>query len=417
MRRRRIALLLLLFALTCTVLSLSFLSRATAAEYEWLGGGKSTTAQKPLPSSSATSSASSSSSSTDSSSSSSMLVPPRRRRKLLSCSVSTVTKSPELVFQELANTSNLTPYLFEKAGKAGKTGSSDNISAGFGSLNASVANRSTGGAINDRCSQAPPVVDTSVSHPLDSKEVMHARAWSEDEIVATAMRRRGRTVRVLTEFDLAAASPMLLPSLIRFRPLSDAANGNEVARVTDVFSDGIVPDSGPGSDLNGLPSVVKELEVAAAKQFTGRGGERQTISAAGIRRMLAQPELVLIAMASNRTGADRVTKDEYRAFLVRDSVVDVCENFAINGDLGAPVDRLFSQADKDGDGMLDASEIKRANLTDAATAWVLAGDKNGDGMLSAEELAYGLPQCVFLFFLFFSLVLSSHVTFFFLLKK
>ena len=133
--------------------------------------------------------------------------------------------------------------------------------------------------------------------------------------------------------------------------------------------------------------------------------------------MLAQPELVLIAMASNRTGADRVTKDEYRAFLVRDSVVDVCENFAINGDLGAPVDRLFSQADKDGDGMLDASEIKRANLTDAATAWVLAGDKNGDGMLSAEELASGLPQCVFLFFLFFSLVLSSHVTFFFLLKK
>lgn len=434
MRRRRIALLLLLFAAEVTAFSL--LSPATAAEVESLDAGKGTTAeQKSLLSSSSSasslpsSSSSSSSASTDSSSlptASMMPSPlrrPSRRRKLL-CDVSTVSTAQDASLG-FGDNSNLTPYVFEKAGKStnnGTTATTKSAAAAgvgaFKSLNASVANHSRAGAISDMCSQAPPVVDASVSDPLDSREVFHARVWSDDEIVATALRRRGRAVRALTEFDLAAASPMLLPSLVRYRPLSDAAHGNEVARVMDAFADGTIPASGPGSDPNGLPSVVRDLEAAAATAFSGRGGKRQTISAAGIRRMLAHPELVLLAMASDRTGAERITKEQYRKFLVRDSAVDVCDDRAVvvvNGDLGAPVDRLFARADKDGDGTLDAAEIKMANLTDAATVWMLAGDTNGDMMLTAEELASGLPQCVFDFFrsffyiLFFSFALSFHL--------
>lgn len=421
--RRRSTWLLLLFAAAAAAVAVASSLPATAAELESPDNRRGATAEKVVASSSSSaapalpSSSSTASSTTDSPSSPSLQLTPRqrqRRRKLLGCDVSTVTTDPDASLgfgngggngttTTTNSSSNLTPYVFEKAGgkssgggKNGGISSSSDPSALFRSQNASAANRSAGGAINDMCSQAPPVVDATVPDPLDSREVIHARAWSDDEVVATAMRRRGRAVRVLTEFDLAAASPMLLPSLIRFRPLSDAANGNEVARVMDAFADGTVPASGPGSDPNGLPSVVRDLEVAAARDFTGRGGERQTISASGIRRMLSQPELVLIAMASNKTGADRVTKDEYRSFLVRDSDVDVCggKGAVVNGDLGAPLDRLFSRADRDGDGTLDASEIKAANLTDAASVWMLAGDVNGDGLLSPEELALGLPQCV-----------------------
>jgi Ca2+-binding EF-hand superfamily protein len=64
---------------------------------------------------------------------------------------------------------------------------------------------------------------------------------------------------------------------------------------------------------------------------------------------------------------------------------------ALVGDVGAPVDRLFAIADSNGDGALDAAEIRRHNLTDAGTVWILAADTDGDGMLSAAELAEGLP--------------------------
>jgi hypothetical protein len=106
--------------------------------------------------------------------------------------------------------------------------------------------------------------------------------------------------------------------------------------------------------------------------------------------------------AANRTlapGTDnaaknlRITKEEYRAFLMRDADVEICRaRRVLVGDVFAPVDRLFAAADTDNDGRLDASEIRRSNLTDAATVWILAGDTDGDGMLSAQELANGLPQ-------------------------
>jgi len=229
--------------------------------------------------------------------------------------------------------------------------------------------------------------------------VFHARQWTEKEIIDTALQRRGARVAagVLTEYDLAAASPLLLPSIVRFRPLSDALFGNEVSRVMTVFSDGEIPEN---STINGLPRTVARLETVVSSASGAK--VRRTISPSGLGSMLAQPELVLLAMAAaNRTlspGTEtaareiRITKQEYVAFLTRDGQVDVCEDLSLPGDAAEPVDRLFAAADANEDGLIDASEIKRANLTDAATVWILAGDANGDGMLSAKELADGLPQ-------------------------
>ena len=270
----------------------------------------------------------------------------------------------------------------------------------FRSLNSTAFSVSTEGAINDRCSQADPIIDASSTEPLENRLVIHERPWTEKEIINTALRRRGVRVAagVLTEYDLAAASPLLLPSLIRFRPLSDVLLGNEVSRVMDVFSDGEIPAN---STINGLPRSVERLETVVASASGAL--MRRTISPRGLREMLSRPELVLLAMAAaNRTlapGTDnaaknlRITKDEYRAFLMRDADVEICrDRRVLVGDVFAPVDRLFAAADTDNDGRLDASEIRRSNLTDAATVWILAGDTDGDGMLSAQELANGLPQ-------------------------
>ena len=275
----------------------------------------------------------------------------------------------------------------------------------FRSLNSSSHNVSTGGAVNDRCSQAGPILEANATDVLDNKLVLHARQWTEDEIVNTALRRRGRRVAAgaLTEYDLAAASPLLLPSLVRFRPLSDEIFGNEVGRVMDVFADGEIPAN---STINGLPRSVAQLETVVSSSSGGGAKVRRTVGPSGLRRMLSEPELVLLAMAAaNRTLAPegttmaeaaakniRISKEEYRAFLTRDGDVDVCEDLTLVGDVVAPVDRLFTIVDTNNDGMLDASEIKRFNLTDAATVWILAGDTDGDGMLSATELADGLPQ-------------------------
>lgn len=316
-------------------------------------------------------------------------------RRSLKCDVSTVSLSAEQVIAgsnaSASGNKNNNTNSTTKRSKADLF-RIDNSSALF--------NASTGGAINDMCSQALPVVEANVTDPLDNREVLHARPWTENEIVSTALRRRGRRVAAgaLTEFDLAAASPLLLPSLIRYRPLSDSAFGDEVARVMAVFHDGEIPAD---SSINGLPRSVAALESVVSSKEDG-AKVRRTISPQGLRNILAKPELVLLAMAAaNRTLppgiADaaknlRISKEEYRAFLTRDGDVDVCEDLTLVGDVVAPVDRLFAAADIDKDGFLDAAEVRKANLTDAASVWIQAGDTDGDGMLSTQELADGLPQ-------------------------
>lgn len=97
-------------------------------------------------------------------------------------------------------------------------------------------------------------------------------------------------------------------------------------------------------------------------------------------------------MASNKTGADRVTKEEYLSFLLRDSEAAVCPDRTLREQAAKPVDRIFAIADADGDGALDVSELAAWRLADPASIWILAGDVDGDGMIDARELADGLPQ-------------------------
>ena len=371
MRRRRIPLLSCLL-IAAVLLFLASAARAEIAQAMSSAEQRQWTASMSHPSSSLPQPRPSSSS-------------PNSRRRSLKCDSSMVSVSASGINSSASSRAN-------------------NGSGGGGNLFRSLNSTSSGGSVvNDACSQAKPVVDANATAPLDNKVVLHARQWTEDEIVETAMRRRGARVRAgaLTEFDLAAASPLLLPSLIRFRPLSDSQFGDEAARVMAVFSDGEVPAD---STINGLPRSVARLEAVVSSLSSSSGGGakvRRTISPRGLRTLLSRPELVLLAMAAaNRTLAPgvanaaatlRITKDEYRAFLTRDSHVHVCDDLPLVGDVGAPVDRLFAIADANGDGTLDASEIRRHNLTDAGTVWILAGDTNGDGMLSAEELADGLP--------------------------
>jgi len=64
----------------------------------------------------------------------------------------------------------------------------------FRSLNSSTfsnSTASTGGAINDRCSQAEAIVEANSTEPLNNRMVFHARQWTEKEIIDTALRRRG----------------------------------------------------------------------------------------------------------------------------------------------------------------------------------------------------------------------------------
>ena len=387
MRRRRITLLssLLIAAV------LFFLASKARAEL-----AQAVALPEQLQSTASSASSAESSSSHLSSSSSSFSSSPRPRRSLplatspyshgrsLKCDPSMVSESAKAAFADVTD------------------GGNDGGPELFRSLNSSTfsnSTASTGGAINDRCSQAEAIVEANSTEPLNNRMVFHARQWTEKEIIDTALRRRGARVAAgaLTEYDLAAASPLLLPSIVRFRPLSDALLGNEVSRVMTVFSDGEIPEN---STINGLPRTVARLETVVSSASGAK--VRRTISPSGLSSMLAQPELVLLAMAAaNRTlspGTEtaareiRITKQEYVAFLTRDGQVDVCEDLSLPGDAAEPVDRLFAAADANEDGLIDASEIKRANLTDAATVWILAGDADGDGMLSAKELADGLPQ-------------------------
>lgn len=401
-RRLRIA------SQNCLLLVAAVIFRAWTAGAEIAAATAAASPEQRQPMAATTASSSSSSSTPSpptssipsSSSSSSRPIPtsllatsPILHRRSLKCDYSTVSITTKVQLNGTAGANS---------SSAGKRSSSAKASNGGLFRSGNLVNVSTGGAINDMCSQALPVVEANATDPLDSKEVIHARPWTEDEIVSTALRRRGARVAAgaLTEFDLAAASPLLLPSLIRYRPLSDAEFGNEAARVMAMFSDGEIPAN---SSINGLPRSVARLEAVVSSSSPNNGAKkvRRTISSRGIRKMLAQPELVLLAMAAaNRTlepglaaaGGLRITKEEYRAFLTRDGDVDVCEDLTLLGDVVAPVDRLFALADTDKDGTLDAREIRARNLTDAATVWILEGDTDGDGMLSAEELANGLPQ-------------------------
>ena len=396
MRRRQIALVSCLLAMAV----LFFLAAAARAE---IAQAASSSEQRHWTTSSASSASSASTAaSTSHPSSSSVPLPLAKisnsRRRSLKCDSSLVTVSAKAQSVGSASVKSL-----PSSSKANNNGNRSSNGGGdlFRSLNSTSFNKSKGGAISDMCSQSSPIIEANSTDPLDNRAVLHARPWTENEIVDTALRRRGARVAAgaLTEYDLAAASPLMLPSLIRFRPLSDSALGDEAARVMAVFSDGEIPAD---SSVNGLPRSVALREAVVVSNSSSSGEKvRRTISPRGIRNLLSRPELVLLAMASaNRTlppGIEnaeqnlRITKDEYRAFLTRDGQVDVCADLPIVGDLGAPIDRLFDIADTNKDGTLDASEIRRHNLTDAGTVWILAGDTDGDGMLSAEELADGLP--------------------------
>ena len=165
-------------------------------------------------------------------------------------------------------------------------------------------NNNNNNVINDSCSQAPAAVDASAANPLDSSKVIHARPWTTDEAIATALRRRGRQMTSLSDLDLAAASPLLLPDLVRYRPLSsppEEPDGGEVARVMAAFSDGYVPyveGGNPGftAAQGGLSPAIAKLEARPADVG---GGEiqvvRKTITPQGLRVLLSQPERVLIA--------------------------------------------------------------------------------------------------------------------------
>lgn len=115
---------------------------------------------------------------------------------------------------------------------------------------------------------------------------------------------------LLSDLDLAAASPLLLPSLVRYRPLSsppEEPSGGEVARVMAAFSDGEVPfveggNPGFSAAQGGLSPWISRLE---ARPVDGGGGSstnsssprlvRKTISPEQLRVLLNQPERVLIA--------------------------------------------------------------------------------------------------------------------------
>jgi hypothetical protein len=82
---------------------------------------------------------------------------------------------------------------------------------------------------------APPPVDAGAANPLDASKVIHARAWTPEEAIATALRRRGRTMTLLSDLDLAAASPLLLPSLVL--ALADETNPRGTSSLFDFLLD------------------------------------------------------------------------------------------------------------------------------------------------------------------------------------
>ena len=381
MRRRRIALLSSLLVAAVLSLVIASAARAEKAKLEAVLGQR----QMRTASSAAAAEAAAASSSSSSSSPRPLPLatsPNLHRRRSLKCdpSMEMVSISAKVVTDD---------------GKGTGGGAFRPLNSTTSSLNTTST---TGGAVSDLCSQAEAIIEANSTNPLNIGLVLHARQWTEDEIIDTAMRRRGRRVAALTMYDLAAASPLMLPSLVRFRPITDN-RGNEIARVMDIFADGTIPAN---LTVPGIPASVAALEPVV----TSSSGAlvRKTISPRGLREMLARPELVLLAMAAvNHTVAPgiaanaagptalRINKEDYNHFLMRDSDIDVCEDSTLRGDAAKPLDRLFSIADTNKDGFLDAVEIRGSNLVDAAVVWTLAADTDGDGLLSAKEIADGLP--------------------------